>query len=177
MAVYKKREWISTCFWISVCISVWTFICLSIFLSIWKSLLQFITCCSVVKLCLTLCDPMDCSMPGFPVLQYLLEFAYHWVGDAISSSVAPFSSCLQSCPASGSFPVSQLFSSGGQSIVASASASVLPMNIQDWFPLGLVWSPRSPRDSQEPSPTPQFKSISSSVFSLLYGPVFTSIHD
>ena len=62
----------------------------------------------------------------------------HQVGDAIqlSSSVVPFSSCLQSFPASRSFPVSQFFASSGQSIGVSASASVLPMNIQDWFPLG-----------------------------------------
>ena len=59
-----------------------------------------------------------------------------WCQPTISSSVVPFSSCLQSFPASGSFPVSQDFTSGGQSIRASASASVLPMNIQDWFPLG-----------------------------------------
>ena len=59
-----------------------------------------------------------------------------WCRPTISSSVAPYSSCLQSFPASGSFPVSQLFSSGGQSTGASASVSVLPMNIQDWFPLG-----------------------------------------
>ena len=57
---------------------------------------------------------------------------------AISSSVIPFSSCPQSLPASGSFPVSQFFASGGQNIGVSASASVLPMNIQDWFPLGLT---------------------------------------
>ena len=61
-----------------------------------------------------------------------------WCHPAISSSVAPISSCLQSFPASGSFPMSQLFTSGGQSIVAPASASVLPMNIQSWFPLGLI---------------------------------------
>ena len=60
-----------------------------------------------------------------------------WSHPAISSSVAPFSSCLQSFPASGSFPMSQLFTSGGQSIGASASASVLPTNIQGWSPLGL----------------------------------------
>ena len=59
-----------------------------------------------------------------------------WCHPAILSSVVPFSSCLQSFPASGSFPMSQLFESGGQSIGVSASASVLPMNIQDWFPLG-----------------------------------------
>ena len=83
-----------------------------------------------------------------------------WCHPNISSSVIPFSSCLQSFPASGSFPMSQFFTSGGQSIGASALASVLPVKIQDWFPLGfdMVWSPCSPRDSQESSPTPQFKS-------------------
>ena len=86
----------------------------------------------------------------------------------------PFSSCLQSFPASGSFPMSQLFASGGQSIWVSASASILPMNTQDWSPLGWTgWSPCSARDSQESSPTPQFKSTSSSVLSLLYGPALT----
>ena len=62
----------------------------------------------------------------------------HWCHPTISSSVVPFSSCLQSFPAPGSFPMSQLFTSGGQSIGASASASVLPVNIQGWFPLGLI---------------------------------------
>ena len=86
---------------------------------------------------------MDCSMPAFPVLHHLLELAQthvHWVSDAIQPShpVIPFSSCLQSSSASGSFPVSQHFTSGGQRIRASASASVPPMNIQDWFPLGLT---------------------------------------
>ena len=61
-----------------------------------------------------------------------------WCHPIISSSVVPFSSCLQSFPASGSFPMSQFFASGGQSIGASASASVLPMNIQGWCPLGLT---------------------------------------
>ena len=61
-----------------------------------------------------------------------------WCHPTISSSVIPFSSCLQSFPASGSFPMSQFFTSGGQSVVVSASASVLPMNIQDWFPLGWI---------------------------------------
>ncbi|CAI9165106.1 unnamed protein product [Rangifer tarandus platyrhynchus] len=87
-------------------------------------------------------------------------------------------SCPQSFSASGSFPLSQLFASGGQSIEASASASVLPINIQGWFPLG--WTGLiscTPRDSQESSPTPQFESISSSALSLLYGPTLTSIHD
>ena len=113
-----------------------------------------------------LCDPMDCSTPGFPVHHQLPELAQThvlWVGDAIQSShPVPFSSYLQSFPASGSFPVSQFFSSGGQSSGVSASGSVLPMNIQNWFPLGWTGgSPCSPWDSQESSPTPQFKSISS----------------
>ena len=61
-----------------------------------------------------------------------------WCHPTISSSVVPFSSCLQSCPASGSFPMSQFFTSGAQSIGASDAASVLLLNIQDWFPLGLT---------------------------------------
>ena len=92
-----------------------------------------------------------------------------------SSSVSPFPSCLQSFPASGSFHMSQFFTSGGQSIGVSASASVLPMNTQDWSPLdGLVGSPCSSRDSQESSPTLQFKSINFLAPSLLYGPTLTS---
>ena len=105
---------------------------------------SFVGCCSVMQLCWTLCDPMDCSTPDFPVLQHLLEFAQthvHWVSDVIqtiSSSVIPFSSCLQSFPASGSFPMSQLFTAGGQGIGVLASAWVLPMNFQGWLPLGLT---------------------------------------
>ena len=95
----------------------------------------------VAQSCPTLCDPMDCSMPDLPVHHQLLEFTQthaHWVGDAIqpSSSVNPFSSCLQSFPASGSLQMSQFFVSSGQSIGISASTSVLPMNTQDWSPLG-----------------------------------------
>ena len=100
-----------------------------------------------------------------------------WCHPAISSSVVPFSSCPQPLPASGSFPMSQLFTWGGQSIGVSALASVLPMNIQEWFPLGLVGSPCSPWDSQESSPTPQFKSINSLALSFLHSPTLTSIHD
>ena len=76
------------------------------------------------------------------------------------------------------FSRSQFFPSGGQSIGVSALASVLPMNIQDLFPLGwTVGSPCSPRDSQESSPTPQFKSINSLALSFLCSPTLTSIHD
>ena len=95
---------------------------------------------SVTQSCPTLCDPVDLSMPGLPVHRQLPKPAQtnvHWISDdTISSSVIPFSSCAQSFPASGSFPMSQFFASGGQSFAVSASASVFPMNIQDWFPLG-----------------------------------------
>ena len=105
-----------------------------------------------------------------------------WCHLTISSAVVPFSSRLQSFPASGSFQMSQFFTWGGQSIGVSASASLLAMNIQEWFPLGfiqdwfLVGSPCSPRDFQESSPIPQLRSINSLAFSLLYCPNFTSIH-
>ena len=108
---------------------------------------------SVTQSCPTLCYPMDCSMPGFPVHHQLPEVAQthvHWVSHpTISSSVVPFSFCLQFFPASGSFQMSQFFASGGQSIGVSASASVLPMNIQDWFPLG--WTGWISLQSQEHS--------------------------
>ena len=98
---------------------------------------------SVAQLCPTLCDPKDCSTPGLPVYHQLPELTQthvHWVGDAIQAS-HPLSTPSPpvfpaSFPASGSFQMSQFFASGGQSIRVSASASILPMNIQDWFPLG-----------------------------------------
>ena len=91
--------------------------------------------------CVWLCNPMNCSTPGFPVHYQLPELAQthvRWVSDAIqpSHSVVPFR--LRSFPASGSFPMSRFFASGGQSIGVSASTSVLPVNIQDWFPLGFT---------------------------------------
>ena len=95
--------------------------------------------CSVTKRCLTLCSPIDCSMPGFPVLLCLLELSQthiHWLDDAIQPShpLCPLLLLLlQSFPASRSFPMSQLFASGGPSI--GASVSVLPVNIHGWFPL------------------------------------------
>ena len=103
----------------------------------------FLFCCSATQSCLTLFDLMGCSTPSYSVLHYLPEFAQthvHWVSDAIQPShpLAPFSSCPQSFPTSRSFPLSQLFTSGGQSIEASASASVLPISSQGWFPLGLT---------------------------------------
>jgi len=87
-----------------------------------------------------------------------------WCHPAISSSVIPFSSCPRSLPASESFPMSQLFAWGGQSTGVSALASVLPNNTQDRSPLGWTgWISLQSRDSQESSPTPQFKSINSSA--------------
>ena len=119
--------------------------------------------------------------PWTAACQASLSFTIHWACSNscplsqwcypnFLSSVAHFSPCPQSFPASGSFPVNQLFVSGGQRFGASASVSVISVDIQGW-------STCSPRDSQESSPTPQFKSINSSVLSLLHSPTLTSIHD
>ena len=100
-------------------------------------------CCSVTQLCPTLCDLIDCSTPGFlsfTISQSLLKLmpiesirpSNHFI------LCCPFSSCLQSFPAPGSFPTSQVFKSGDQSIGASASASVLPVNFKGLFPLRLT---------------------------------------
>ena len=99
---------------------------------------------SVTQSCPTLCDSMDCSITGFPVNHHLLELAQthvHWDSGAIQPSRSPsshFPPAFNLVQLSGSFPMSPFFVSGGQSIGASASASVLPMNIQDWYPLGLT---------------------------------------
>ena len=101
-----------------------------------------------------------------------------WYHPSISSSVVPFSSCPQSLPASGSFPMSQLFAWGGQCTGVSALASFLPKKSQGRSPSEWTgWSPCSPRDSEESSPTPQFKSINSSGLSFLHSPTLTSIPD
>ena len=101
-----------------------------------------------------------------------------WCHPTTSSSVTPFSSCPQSFPLSGSFLMSQVFTSGGQSIGASASASFLPINFQDWFPLGWTgWiSLQSKRLSRVFSNT-TVKIINSLVLSFLYSPLFAFIHD
>ena len=139
-------------------------------------------CCSVTQLGPTLCDFMGWSTPGFPVSPSLLELAQthvHWVSDAISHLIlcCPFSSCPQSFPASGSFPRSRLFASGSQSIGASASVSVLPMNSQGWFPLGLTGliSLLSKGLSRVFSNT-TIQNHQFSVLSLLYDPSLTSVH-
>ena len=132
--------------------------------------------------CVWLCNPMDCSTPGFPVHHQLLELAQthvHWIGDAIQPAhpAAPFSSHLQSFPASGAFPGSQLFTSGGQSI--GASASVLPMNIQGWFPLwltGLISLLSKGLSRVFSSTTVQMHQIFGTQ-PTLYGSTLISVHD
>ena len=138
---------------------------------------------SVAQLCPTLCNHTDCRIPGFPVhhqLPELVQTHVYWVSDAIQPSNPlsfPSSPAFRLCQHQ-SLPMSQPFTSGGQSTGASASASVLPMNIHGWFPLELlVWSLCSPKDSQESSPTSQFESINSLLLNLLYGPTLTSIQD
>ena len=127
------------------------------------------------------CDPMDHSTSGFSFLHHSPGACSNscpsswWCHPTISSFFVPFP-CPQSFSASGSFPVSQLFASGGQSIGASASASVLPKNIQGWFPLGLTWFDLLAVQGTLKSLL-QFKSINSSLLSLLYGPTLTSVHD
>ena len=118
---------------------------------------------------------MDCSTPGSPVLHSLPEFA-HIELVMLSNQLNLFSFCLQTFPASGSFPVSQLFTSEGQNI--GASASVLPMNNQGWFPLGLTYliSLCAKRLSRVFSST-TIQKHQSSALSHLYDPILTSIHD
>ena len=105
-----------------------------------------VCCCSVTQSCLSLCDPMECSTPHgwLPCPSPTPRACSNscplslWCNPSISSLAIPFSSYLQFFPTSGSFSMSQIFTSGSQSSGASASASVLPMNIQDWFPLGFT---------------------------------------
>ena len=102
-------------------------------------LIPLLFSCSVVSDSLRPCGLQDARLPSpLPISRTCSNSCLlsHWCHSTILSSVIPFSSCSQSFPASGSFPVSRLFTSGGQSI--GASESVLPMNIQDWFPLGLT---------------------------------------
>ena len=136
---------------------------------------------SVAQSCLTLCEPMNRSTPGLPVHHHLPEFTQthvHRVHDAIQPS-HPLSS-----PSPPAFILShrqglfQFSASGSQSIGVSASASVLPMNIQDWFPLGLTGLISLQSNGLSWTfPMPHFKSFNSSVLCLLYGPTLTSIHD
>ena len=149
----------------------------------WSGKLLWDTVTVVTKSCLTLCDPTELKLarlpcpslsPGVCSKSYLLN---QWCHLTISYSAAPFSFCLQLFLALGSFLMSQLFAWGGQSIGASASASILPMNIQGWFSLGRTGLiPCCPSYSQESSPAPKFESISFSVLSLPYGSALTSVY-
>ena len=124
---------------------------------------------SITQSCSILCDPMDCEAPQAS-LSITTPEAYsnscplsRWCHPAISSSVVPFS-CPQSLPASGSFQMSQFFTSGDQSIGVLASASVLPTNIQDWSPLGWIgWISLQSKGLSRVFSTPQIKSLSSLV--------------
>ena len=133
-------------------------------------------CCSVAESCPTLCNHMDCSMPGLPVHHHLLEFAQihvHWISDAIQPSHPLLPSLAFAFNlSSASFPVSQLFTSGSQ--IIGASASVLPMSIQGWFHLGLTGLILQSKGLSRVFSSTTTESISSSVFSLLYDP--TLIH-
>ena len=101
-----------------------------------------------------------------------------WCHPTISSSVISFSSCLQSFPASGSFPMSQFFASGGQSIGTSASTSVLSINIQDWFPLGWTgWISLQPKGLSRISSNTSSKAYIHWCSAFCYSPTLTSIHD
>ena len=139
---------------------------------------------SVAQFCPTFCDPMNCSTLGLPVHHQLPRVhsdsraSSQWCHPAISSSIVPFSSWPRSLPASGSFPISQLFTWGGQSTGVSASASVLPMNTQDWSPLGWTgWTSLQSKGLSKFSPTPQCKSINYLAISFLYSPILTSRRD
>ena len=147
----------------------------------WKPNVHCSNICSVARLCLTLCNPMDWGTPGSSVLHYLPKLCplNWWCYLTISSPGAPFF-CLQYFPASGSFPRSQLFSSSGESAAASASASVLPKNIQGWFPLGLIGLiSLLPKGLSIQLWCPSITIQNHQLFSihLLYNPTLTSIHD
>ena len=139
--------------------------------------------CSVAQSCPTLCNPMDCSTPGFAVL--LISWSLLKLMSivlVIPSSHLSFCHPLllqpSSLPASRSFLMSWLFMSGGQILELQLQHQFFQWIfradlLSDW----LFWSPCSPRDSPESSSTTQFKSINSSMLSLLYSPILTSIHD
>ena len=136
----------------------------------WKNDL-ILCCCPVAQSCPNLCDPMDCSTPDFPDLHYLSKFAQtHSIESVMFTNP-------QSFPVSGSFPNSRLYTSGGQRAGAAASASVLPVNIQAWFHLGLTGLISLQSKGLKSSPAPQYKSINSSVLSLLNCPALISVYD
>ena len=141
-------------------------------------------CFSVTKSCLTLCDAMDCSMPGFPVPHYLPRLAQthvHWVNNAIQSShplLPPSPPALNLSQHQGLFQWLSSLHQVAKLQSIRASASVLPWIFKiDFLSDWLVWSPCCPGNSQETSLAPQFESINSLLFNLLYGPTLIFIHD
>ena len=159
-------------------LSVWEASLATGILSPWLSSVQF---SSVTQSRPALWDPMNCGTPGLPVHHQVPEFTQthvHRVGDAISSSVLPFSSCPQSLPASESFPMSQLFTWGGQSTGVSALASFLPRNTQDWSPL--EWTGWISLQSKGLSRVCSNTTVQKHQFfssQLSSSPTLTSIHD
>ena len=148
-----------------------------------RQLVRWRCWCSVVQSCLTVCEPMDCSTPGYSVLHHLPELAQthvHWIGDAIQPS-RPLPSA--SPPALNLFQhqgllLGVVFPSGGQNNGASASAPILPVNIHGWFPLGLtslIFLQSKGLSRVFSNTTVQKHHFFS--FSLLYGPTLKSIHD
>ena len=118
-----------------------------------------------------------CPLP-MPTVYSNSSSLSQWCHPTISSSVVPFSSRLQSFPESGSFQISQLFPSGGLSIGVSASTSVLPMSIQDWFPLrGAGWISLQSKGLSRVFSNSTVQSINFSALSFLYSPTLTFIHD
>ena len=156
-----------------------------IFISKWMSLSHFRASgfSSVAQSCLTLCNPINCSTPGLPVHHQLPEFSQihaHRFGDAIQ----PSHLSSPSPPAPNPSQHQGLFQWGNSSHEVAKVLEFQPQHQSfQWTPKtdllydGLIGSPCSPRDSQESSPTPHFKSINSLVLSFLYSPTFTSIHD
>ena len=141
-------------------------------------------CCSVAQLCLILCDLMDCSTPGFLVLYYLLEFAQthvYWVGDAIQPShplSPPSPLVLNLSQQQGLFQWVCSSNQVATCIAASASASVLPMTVQDWFPLG--WTGWISLLSKGLSRVFSNTTVQKHQFfraQFLYSPTLTSVHD
>ena len=169
----SEPQWVSTQYLIKCCLCDTDY-----FKSLWCYLVvvQFLSCVQLFATHGLQHARPPCPSPTVGAYSNPCPLS-RWCHPTISSSVIPFSSHLQSFPVSGSFPMSQFFASGGQSIGVSASTSVPPMNIQDWFPLrltGLI-SLQS-RDSQESSPTPQFKSINYSVLNLLCWSIVKRYH-
>ena len=146
----------------------------------WNYSVQF---SSVAQSCLTLCDPMNRSTPGLPVHHQLPEFTQthvHQVSDAIQTS-HPLSSPSPLAPNPSQHQGLFQWVSSSHQLAKVLELQLqhqffIPMNIQGWFPW-LVWSPYCPGDSQESSPTSQFKSINSLVLGFLYSSTLTSIHD